>query len=115
MDTVFPVNEWNVYCIYVSDGEDWEPSKSVGYIEELLKRKIAMFSYNEVKPNLNQYAMWSSTLLKEIKNKWEFVSSSSDGTEFYKHEDLHILLSVLKNKDHVYPTLKHILFSKEKK
>jgi len=121
VDTEYPVDEWNVYCIYVSDGEDWEPPKSVTYIEELLKRKIAMFSYNEVKPNAppnNQYAPWgnnASTLLKAIKDKWKFVSSFTDGSEFYKNEDLHCLLSVIKKKEHIYPTLKHILFKEDKK
>jgi len=117
VDTEYPPNEWNVYCIYVSDGEDWEAAKSVAYVEELLKRNIAMFSYNEVKPNSPYAAAWAgtaSTLLKEMREKWKFVSNFSDGAEFYKNEDLHFLLSVLKDKKHIYPCLKHILFKEDK-
>jgi uncharacterized sporulation protein YeaH/YhbH (DUF444 family) len=118
VDTEYPIDEWNVYCVYVSDGEDWDPPKSVRYIEELLKRKINMFSYNEVNPDISgsPYPSWGSgnTLIKEIKSKWSMACRNEEGTEFCKNKELHILTSIIRDKKHVYPTLKHILFKEDK-
>jgi len=121
IDTEYPVNEWNVYCVYVSDGDDFDQDKTIRYIEELLKRKINMFSYNEVTPaNPNASGMWGvlwsngNTLLKAIRNKWRFNVVKEANTEFCKNEELRFLLSVIKDKSHVYPTLRHILFKERK-
>ncbi|MFO7935084.1 MAG: DUF444 family protein, partial [Bacteroidales bacterium] len=29
IDTEYPTDMWNVYCVYMSDGEDWDPSKTI--------------------------------------------------------------------------------------
>ncbi len=130
IDTEFPVNEWNVYCVYVSDGDDFKPDKTITYIEELLKRNINMFSYNEVNPSAIDEEMlaklsskavsawgllWSSsnTLIQEIKKHWKFVCKEENGAQFCKNEKLHFLTATIKDKSHIYPTLKHILFKKK--
>jgi len=124
IETEYPVEEWNVYCIYVSDGDDFDSDKTIRYIEELLKRKISMFAYNEVDPGRSEPTstqkntfglLWSSgnTLIKKIKAKWNFVCKKEEGTEFCKNEEEHFLLSVITDKSQVYPCLKHILFSKK--
>ena len=122
IDTEYPTEEWNVYCVYVSDGEDFEPDKTVRYIEELLKRNINMMSYNEIDTrstlSSDPYSfMWgqSNTLIKAIKDKWRFNCKQEEDTEFCKNMDLHFLTSIIKKKEHIYPVLKHILFSKEGK
>jgi uncharacterized sporulation protein YeaH/YhbH (DUF444 family) len=117
------VEEWNVYCVYTSDGDDFDKDKTIKYIDELLKRKISMFSYNEINPQSGAQttgpwgASWGSdnTLIKSIRNKWVFQTTTEEGTEFYKNEELHFLLALIKDKKHVYPTLKHILFQETKK
>jgi sporulation protein YhbH len=127
IDTEYPVEEWNVYCIYVSDGDDFDSDKTVKYIEELLKRKINMFAYTEVDPGRDAGTnattqtpawglLWSSgnTLIKKIKEKWTFACKKEEGTEFCKNEEKHFLLSVITDKAHVYPTLKHILFKEDR-
>jgi len=119
IETEYPTENWNVYCVYVSDGEDWDPDKTIRYIKELLKKDINMLSYNEIdtsqRPDSIQMAFgstWgnSNTLMKAIKNEWKFKSSTEAGAELYRNDKEHFLLSVIKNKDHVYPVLKYILF-----
>jgi uncharacterized protein len=126
IDTEYPVEEWNIYCIYVSDGDDFNSDKTIKYIEELLKRRISMFAYTEVDPGRDISGgkdqkgvfglLWSSsnTLIRKIKSKWSFVCKSEEGTEFCKNSDKHFLISVITDKTHVYPTLKHILFKEDK-
>lgn len=115
MDTEYPIKEWNVYCVYVSDGEDFEPNKSVRYIKELLNRKPNMFSYNEVVPE-DGSINWQpdNTLLKAIKENWSFSEKTEDGAELCKNELLHFLVATIKNKTHIYPVLRHILFKEAK-
>jgi len=122
IDTEYPVNEWNVYCVYVSDGDDFEPDKTIKYIEELLNREINMLAYTEVDPGRGVVAptawglLWSSsnTLIKKIKAKWPFSCRKEEGTEFCRNMEKRFLLSVISDKKHVYPTLKHILFKENK-
>lgn len=120
IDTEYPVEEWNVYCIYVSDGDDWDADKTIRYIEELLKRNINMFSYNEINPEDEAQSayqsLWgtSNTLIQKIKEKWKFSCKKEEGTEFCKNEEKHFLTAIIKDKSHVYPTLKHILFKENK-
>jgi len=123
IDTEYPPEEWNVYCVYTSDGDDFDKEKTLKYIDELLKRKISMFSYNEINPQASAQTTgpwgpsWGAenTLIKSIRGKWSFTSATEEGTEFYKNEALHFLLALIKDKSHVYPTLKHILFQENKK
>lgn len=121
IETEYPVKEWNVYCVYVSDGDDFDPQKTVRYIDELIKKRINMFAYTEVRPqhsSINNIInlMWGSqnTLINVIKKKWSFNCKTEDSAEFCRNDDLHIVLSVIKDKKHVYTALKHILFEKAK-
>ena len=121
IETEYPVKEWNVYCVYVSDGDDFDPQKTVRYIDKLIKKRINMFAYTEVRPQHSSIdniinLMWGSqnTLINAIKKKWPFNCKAEDGAEFCRNDDLHIVLSVIKDKKHVYPALKHILFEKVK-
>jgi len=121
IETEYPVEEWNVYCVYVSDGDDFDPQKTVRYIDELMKKRINMFAYTEVKPQYSSInhtinLMWGSqnTLINTIKKKWKFNCRVEDGAEFCRNDNLHMILSTIRNKNHVYPTLKHILFEKVK-
>jgi len=121
IDTEYPVDEWNVYCVYVSDGDDFDVDKTIKCIDEMLKKKINMLSYNEVNPVFmnNAWAaavQWATgtTLMKAIKNKWGFNCYKSEGVDVCKNEDIHFLLSLIRDKNHVYPVLKHILFKERK-
>jgi sporulation protein YhbH len=118
IDTEYPVKEWNVYCVYTSDGEDFDEKKTIRYIEEMLSKKINMLSYNEIDTSGGSaYAgFWGTmnTLIKSIKEHWKFECKKEAGTEFCINKDKHFLTSVIKGKEHIHPTLKHILFKEEK-
>jgi len=120
IDTEYPLNEWNVYCIYVGDGEDFEPKKTVTYIDMMLKKEINMLGYVEIDLDHEDddgfgYRDAMRTLLVEIKKKWNFFHNRERQTDFYKNEKQRFLCAVIRNKTHVWPALKHMLFEKEKK
>ena len=114
IETEYPVNEWNVYCIYVSDGEDFDSAKTVQSMKLLLKKDINMLSYCEIdtEDNSGYYYGQSNVLIDNILKKWDFTEKSEKGTKFWKNEKEHFLLSVIKNKTHIWPCIKHILFAK---
>ena len=116
IDTEYPVNEWNVYSVYISDGEDFDVSKTINQIKEMIKRKVNMIAYCEVNiDESNMYPYSDNTLLKGITDNFKFNKTAEQNTDFYKNDELHFLACILKNKTHIFPALKHILFSKEKK
>ena len=112
IDTEYPLDEWNVYVTYFSDGEDFNPGRTVTTIEEMLNKQINMLSYIELKPQGEEYFGAGNTLLKKIIYKWNFSKKTEEGTDFYKNEDLHFLINIIKNRDHVWPVLNWILFEK---
>lgn len=106
IENEYPVDEWNIYSLYCSDGEDFAEDKTVASVEKLLTM-VNMFGYIEVKPENNAY----TTLLPSFKNKWNFSPTTIDGNKdnFLINEDLHFFISVLKQKEHVRMALKHML------
>ncbi len=58
IDTEYPVEEWNVYCVYVSDGEDFEPDKTVRYIGRYM-----------IRHNFQHLLCWNNVKFYRITNK----------------------------------------------
>lgn len=120
IDVEYPTDEWNVYCIYLSDGEDFEPQETVSKIKEMIEKQISMLGYVEILVDYDENTQWYGsnewrTLLKEIRKTYKFDKTTKNGAEFYKNSEKRFLLSVIKGKEHVYPALKHLLFEKRKK
>jgi uncharacterized protein len=113
IDTEYPVDQWNVYCVYISDGEDWDPPKTIPYIQRLLDKKVNMFSYVEIDTDGEDMHGWrpDNTLIKEIQKNWKFRVKQTEGTNFYRNDDKHFLLSIIRNKQHIFPCLRHMLFA----
>jgi len=116
IDTEYPTDEWNIYTIYCSDGEDFEPLTAVSAMEDMIAKKINMLSYVEIKPYHDMfdedlaYQYGYSTLLPECRKKWKFEESSiSKDGKFWINNELHFLLSVIKDKSHIWPCLQHML------
>ena len=115
IDTEYPLDEWNIYTIYCSDGEDWEPLRAISGIEDMILKKINMLSYVEIKPNPD-YDYGFSSLLPEIKKKWKFQQSTlSKNGKFWINRNHRFLLSVIKDKSHIWPCLQFMLGMNEEK
>ena len=104
IDSEYPADEWNIYSLYCSDGEDFDEQRTVSKIEDLLE-KVNMFSYIEVKPT-GDY----SNLMPAIKRKWTFEERKvgNDGN-FWINNDKHFFMSVIRQKKHIRSALKHML------
>jgi len=116
IDTEYPLDEWNIYAVYCSDGEDWNPKEAVSSIAETLDKGINMLSYVEVKPhhdledNSIGYEYGYSTLLPELQKEWKFKESNvGKGGKFWINEEKRFLLSVIKEKSHIWQCLQFML------
>jgi len=120
IDTEYPLSEWNVYCVYISDGEDTDPQRTVEEIDIMLKKEINMLAYTEIQVDSDEgYGFVTFNehyLLRAILDKFEFpIHKKELDTEFFKNSEIRFLATIIKSKEHVYPTLKWMLFEKEKK
>jgi uncharacterized sporulation protein YeaH/YhbH (DUF444 family) len=111
IDAEYPIEEWNVYCVYVSDGEDFETGKTIQSTQELIKKDINMYAYCEI--DVDGMGAAYGSLLKEYKKKFKFQMSTEAGANFYKDTANRFLACNIKDKKHIYPALKHILFEKK--
>jgi len=111
IESEYPTDLWNVYGIYVGDGDDFSPEKTLKSIANLLKLKINMLGYVEIMPHSYK---GQAGLLNRIKDKWNFKLSTEKGTNFYKNDELKFLACAIKSKDQIYSALKHFLFERKK-
>ena len=119
IDTEYPLNEWNIYSIYCSDGEDFEPLDAVSSMEDMIEKGINMLSYIEIKPYHDmfdhdiQYSYGYSTLLPECLKRWKFkettLGSNENQGKFWINNEKRFLLSVIKDKSQIWPCLQHML------
>jgi len=115
IDTEFPTESWNVYTIMVSDGEDFNVSKTLSSVKTMIDKKINMLGYLEVKPSVDDGLFYSAgTLLKEFRRTFDMKVNTSDGKTFFKNDDCHIIAGEIKGREWVYPMLKAMLFEKKK-
>jgi len=120
IDTEYPLNEWNVYCVYISDGEDFNTDRTIESIKEMLKKEVNMLAYTEIQlvdkaghgyTTFNQFE-----LMNAIIENFKFpVQKKKHETIFLKNNDLRFLATIIRGKEHIYPALKWMLFEKEKK
>ena len=84
-------------------------------MEDMIAKKINMLSYVEIKPYHDlfdediQYQYGYSTLLPECKKKWNFVERKQTDGEFWINEEHHFLLSVIRDKKHIWYCIRHML------
>lgn len=114
IDIEYPVDQWNVYVVYISDGEDFYPEKTMQAAKEILDRKISMLGYCEVDIERMPYS-GGQNLMEHFKKNFKFKVSTENGTNFYKDDGRHFLACVIKSKEHIYAALKHMMFEKKDK
>lgn len=116
LQTEFPIDQWNRYCVYVSDGDAFDPYETMVSAKTLINNGLNMLTYLEVKPTDNEYGyMYSSgILLHEFRKIFPMIASAVDGKTFFKDEEHHFIAGEIKGRDYVYPMLKATLFEKKK-
>ena len=85
IDTEDPANQWNVYGWHFSDGDDFDPERTVAQIQKLLARDINMLGYGEIEPDHSQISFMGmsvqkgETTLKKAMTEMPGVQKTSEG------------------------------------
>ncbi len=114
METRYPIDMWNQYVIYCSDGEDFDTSSTIESIKKTLSKDINMLGYLEILPSTQPNFTDSESLLEHILKSFDFKVSTENSKNYYKDSDKHILACRITSKEDVYPALKHLLFTPKK-
>ncbi len=115
IDNEYPSSHWNVYAFHFSDGEDWDPGKTMHAARKLLERRVNMLGYGEIRTEV-AYGQQLMKNFEDTFNLERYTSYRDSDFEYYlaQRQDLPLVGVVVKNKTHVYPALK-VFFSREKK
>jgi len=111
IDTKYPIEMWNQYVIYCSDGEDFDVEKTIASIKRLIEKEINMLGYLEITPNNSSH---NGDLFDAIKECFDFDVTTENNKSYYRDNNNHVLACKITSKEDVYPALKHLLFTKKK-
>jgi len=109
IESDYPLSQYNVYIWHFSDGEDWDPSRSIEEVKKLFAKSINMFGYGEIRPPNESFSpellnvfkeAFQLTAQEEVKNLTILVSND---------EQYPFLGVVLRQKEHIYPALRAFL------
>lgn len=106
--TKYPESEWNIYPFHFSDGEDFEPERTVDEALKLLKVSN-MLGYVEIQPG--GYRSWSDlmkTFEKKLDTSRKIVGSGIELVEKLIGENL-FLGVVITKREQLGPLLKELL------
>lgn len=110
IETEYPPSRWNIYPFLFSDGEDFEPMKTVASARRLMELKVNILGYGEIQTN----PYISSQLMDAFDRELNLVKRySGEGGGFTVHlgsePSIPFIGALLQDKSHVYPALREFL------
>jgi len=109
IETEYNPTRWNIYPFHFSDGEDFEPMKTVASARKLLQLGVNMLGYGEIQADSYSNSCLMDAFEKELRlEKQQYMG---DDFELFsgKDEATPFMGAVLKDKSHVYLALKEFL------
>jgi uncharacterized sporulation protein YeaH/YhbH (DUF444 family) len=106
VDAEYPSSRWNVYPFHFSDGEDWDPERTVKSLESLLQRRPAAFGYGEIQTDYS-----ASVLMQTFARDLGMREGIRRGLRYYEgsHGECPLLGVVLRAREDIYPALQIFL------
>lgn len=109
IETEYNPVRWNIYPFHFSDGEDFEPVKTVVSAKKLLQTGVNMLGYGEIQTD----TYGSSRLMDAFNQELSLTRNHSPAIDFEFFTGIHravpFLGVVLKDRSHVYLALKEFL------
>lgn len=107
VDTEYPTNRWNVYPFHFSDGEDFNPHRTVEEVKKLLAKGVNMLGYGEIRTGGFSGA---STLLPRLKEALPVEVKKAQGTEIIVGNiNTPFLAVTIQDKKHIWLALQEFL------
>ena len=109
VETEYNPSRWNIYPFHFSDGEDFEPLKTVASAERLMQLGVNMFGYGEIQADLYTASSLMNSFVEKLHLENRHFSESGFEIFFGTDESTPFVGAVLKEKSHVYPALNEFL------
>lgn len=112
IETEYPTSRWNVYVWHFSDGEDFDPERTIEELEKTISKGVNMIGYGEVQPDADPSLFKSdrSGLWNKFKNYFSLKENQNDGLEIAEgDQELPLLCIRLMKREHILPALKAFL------
>lgn len=108
-ETEYSPSRWNIYPFHFSDGEDFDPLKTVASVKRLMQMGINMLGYGEIRADLYTTSHLMETFAEELHIKQRYLYETDFEIFFGTDESTPFVGAVLKDKSHVYLALKAFL------
>ncbi|MFA5025007.1 MAG: DUF444 family protein [Candidatus Shapirobacteria bacterium] len=114
LQTVYPVEAWNAFCLYCSDGDSWDVKKDIAALNHLIDSGLSLFGYYETHPSeVRFYGFDDGELLSDIIDEFDLkILDIGKNQEFYKNVDKRMVAGIIRSKEDVFPALKATLYGK---
>jgi uncharacterized sporulation protein YeaH/YhbH (DUF444 family) len=109
IETEYSPAHWNIYPFHFSDGEDFEPGKTVTSVSRILQMGVNMLGYGEIQADPYSSSRLMDTFEKELSLDKQHLSPDDFEVLTGSNSALPFIGAVLKEKSHVYLTLREFL------
>ncbi|NIO05853.1 MAG: DUF444 family protein [Proteobacteria bacterium] len=109
VETEYSPARWNIYPFHFSDGEDFDAMKTVASAKRLLDLGVNMLGYGEIQADAYSASTLMNTFEKELDLEKHEVGPNDYEILTGKDQTKPFMGAVLKDKGHVYLTLKEFL------
>jgi hypothetical protein len=111
IESDYPLSEYNCYIWHFSDGDDFDPARTVGEVEKLIARGVNMISYGEIRPDENKLSFSSLfEMFISVLNLREYREREGKFTVWMNEKkNIPFLGVVLTKKEHIWKALKAFL------
>ncbi|MDP3763985.1 MAG: DUF444 family protein [bacterium] len=112
IETEYPVERWNVYVWHFSDGEDSDSKRTAEELEKIIKMKVNMVGYGEIKPGSQNHGWFQmdSGIWKTFQNHFGLKESDFNGVAMMiGDKNLPLLCVRIEEREHILPSLKIFL------
>jgi len=100
---------WNIYPFHFSDGEDFDPMKTVASAKRLMELGVNMLGYGEIQADPYSASTLMSNFAEELDLEKQSIGSNDYEILTGRGQAIPFMGAVLKDKSHVYLTLKEFL------
>lgn len=114
LEVEYPIEMWNRYVVYCSDGEDFDMGVTMNSTRTMIKKGLNMLTYLQITPTSENGGLYGEgELLKQYRKDFNMIAYTCDGRTYFKNEQDHFLACEIKGKEDIYPALKSFLFKKK--
>ncbi len=113
VETEYSPARWNIYPFHFSDGEDFDPMKTVAAARRLLDLGVNMLGYGEIQADAYSASVLMGAFEKELNLEKQGIGPDECEILTGTDKSAPFMGAILKEKSHVYLTLKEFLRKEE--